>query len=209
MTRPIRAVIFDLGRVLVDFDHLIAAKKISSLIGRPAEEIYDLFFDSRVTREFEEGRIGAEEFFRQVKLLLDLSISFEEFSSIWNSIFFINEHNRQVYALAKRLRATHNTILLSNINELHFRHIEESFPILDAFDLLIPSFRYGCIKPDKRIYEKTLELAHIEPDEAFYTDDRPELIAQARNLGIRGFVYTGFDQLLTDLLSCGIRAKNG
>jgi FMN phosphatase YigB (HAD superfamily) len=40
----IRAVIFDLGNVLIDFDHRIAAKKLSKLTDKTGEEIYNLFF---------------------------------------------------------------------------------------------------------------------------------------------------------------------
>ena len=63
----IKAVIFDLGNVLIDFDHNIAAKRISPLSGRSPKEIFNFFFDSGITGLFEEGKIPAEEFFFKVK----------------------------------------------------------------------------------------------------------------------------------------------
>ena len=55
MKNKIKAVIFDLGNVLVGFDHRIAVKKILRHTSKSTREIYDLFFDSPFTREFEKG----------------------------------------------------------------------------------------------------------------------------------------------------------
>ena len=201
----IRAVIFDLGKVVLDFDHAIAAKKISRLTDKSPEEIYSLFFDSRLIQVFEEGKISPEDFFSEIKRMLSLPLGFPEFMAIWNEIFFQTEQNRQVYRLARALKGRYTTALLSNVNRLHFEYVYASFDVFDAFDFLLLSYKLGCVKPSPEIYHRALSIIGTAPEATFYVDDRPELIMQAHKLGFRAFVYQGIEQLTKDLASCGIQ----
>lgn len=201
----IKAVIFDLGNVLVDFDHRIAAEKVSKLTDKTAEEIFNFFFNSELTGLFEEGRISPQDFFLKVKEALNFKLDYAEFLPIWNTIFFLSEKNCMVYALAKNLKKNYKLALLSNINILHFEYLKSRFPVFDVFCNIIVSCEVGLRKPHPLIYKKTLEALGVLPSEVFYTDDRAELIQGARELGIRGFVFEGIDELEKDLLSVGIK----
>lgn len=200
----IRAIIFDLGRVLLDFDHLIAARRIAGFAKKPAEEIFDLFFDSELTRSFEEGKISPRDFFSQVKETLALKLSYDEFVPIWNQIFFYTETNRSVHLIAEKLRRRYKTAVLSNINILHFEYIKETFPVFSVFDNVITSYEMKATKPDPVIYTKALGIIGVGPREVFYTDDRPELIQSARGMGINAFVFKTIAQLEGDLKASGI-----
>lgn len=200
----IEAVIFDLGRVLLDFDHRIAASKISGFTDKPPEEIFNLFFDSGLTRLFEEGKIPPDGFFLKVKEILSLDLRFDEFTAIWNDIFFLTAENLAVYELARGLKKRYKVALLSNINVLHLEHIKKRFPVLDAFHNVITSYESGMIKPEIRLYSKALEILGAEAADTFYTDDRPELVESAKSLGIRGFVFQGVEKLKRDLLGAGV-----
>lgn len=200
----IKVIVFDLGNVLVDFDHLTAAKRIASFCDKSPKEIYDLFFESEATALFEAGRITPDEFFKKVKEMLGLSISYETFESIWNDIFFLNAKNRAVYSLANKLRHNYKVVVLSNINTLHYEHLKKKFPVFNVFHNVFTSFELGTTKPDHAIYKKLLEELKVSAEEAFYTDDRPELVESAKKLGIRGFVFKGVEQLKRDLLKEGV-----
>jgi HAD superfamily hydrolase (TIGR01509 family) len=200
----IRAVIFDLGRVLVDFDHRISAEKISFLAGKDSKEVYDLFFNSPLIQSFEEGKVSPKEFFAEVKKRLEIEISFEEFLPVWNDIFFLTDENRSVCQLSRHLKKYYKVALLSNVNILHFEHLKNNFPLFDAFGHIFTSYEIGFIKPDPRIYQKAIDSLKCLPQEIFYTDDREELINAAKNIGLRSFVYKGIEQLKQDLASCGI-----
>jgi glucose-1-phosphatase len=197
-------IVFDLGKVLIDFDHRIAVGKLASLTHKTPESIYELFFDSKLTRRFEEGELGAEAFYGKIKHFLRLKLRFEEFVPVWNEIFFLNESNRQVYALAKQLKQRYTVSMLSNINCLHFEYIKRHFDIFDAFHHVFVSCELGCMKPDPCIYSRLLKALGAKPAEVFYTDDRPELIEQARTMGFRAYVFTGPEQLARDLARCGV-----
>lgn len=201
---PIKSIIFDLGNVLVDFDHSIAAKKAALFCGKPEKEIFDFFFTCETTSLFEEGKILPSDFFLQMKKSLNLRLKYEEFILIWNEIFSFTDKNRAVYNLCKKLAGRYRIALLSNINTLHFDYLKTNFPVFDVFHHLFLSFELKLKKPDPLIYKKALEVLEVSPEQAFYTDDRAELIAAARSLGIKGFVFKDAEQLKEDLLGSGV-----
>ncbi|TRZ95724.1 HAD family phosphatase [bacterium] len=207
INRSIKAIIFDLGNVVIDFDHTIAARKICGLNGKTTQEVYRLFFDSGLTALFEEGKVTPGDFFREVKKLLSLKIDYASFLPIWNEIFFLTERNRQVYNLAKNLKGSYRIALLSNINILHYNYLKNNFSIFDVFEYIMLSFELGRRKPHPLIYQKTLEMIGVEAKEVFYTDDRPELIASAKELGLAGTVFTGIASLKKNLLSIGVQVN--
>jgi putative hydrolase of the HAD superfamily len=200
----IEAIIFDLGNVLIDFDFMIAAKKVSKLSGKTLSEIFSLFFDSQLTALFEAGKIAPLDFFLEVKKLLRLELDYSGFLPIWNEIFFLTQKNHQVYDLAKILKNRYKIALLSNVNILHFDYLKNNFPVFDIFHNIITSFEVGATKPNPLIYNKALDLLKAKPQNAFYTDDRAELIEKACELGIRGYVFKGIQQLKQDLLANSI-----
>jgi glucose-1-phosphatase len=209
MDEKIKVVLFDLGRVLVDFDHKRAAERISGFCTKTPVEIYNLFFESPATLAFEAGKITPEDFYLQVKELLNLNLSFNSFALIWNDIFFLSPHNRSVYSLLNTLHAEYKTALVSNINSLHYEHLRKNFPVFRVFDKIFLSFQMGLIKPDKEIYKKVIQELAVRPGEIFYAGDRPELIEAANSLGIKGYVFAGFGQLMVDIHAAGITFPDG
>ncbi len=197
-----KAVIFDLGNVLIDFDHMIAAQKLSGFTDKTGNEIFNLFFDSELTELFEEGKVSPRGFFSSVKETLKLRLDYDEFVPIWNQIFFFSEKNLMVYNLALNLKNRYKTAVLSNINILHFEYIKKAFPALGAFQI-ITSFELGFRKPKAEIYHKSLELLGVSPGDCFYTDDRPEFVESARGLGIKAAIFKDVEQLKKDLLCAG------
>lgn len=200
----IKGIIFDLGNVLLDFNHMIAAEKLSVFTDKEGKEIYDLFFDSQKTQLFEEGKISASEFFQDVKEMLNLKIPYEEFVPIWNGIFYFTDKNLQVYNLARSLKNCYRLALLTNINFLHLEHVKKAFPVLGAFHNILASCELGLRKPQPEIYQKALEILGTKPEETFYTDDRIELISGAKKLGINAVVFFGVEQLKKDFIAAGV-----
>lgn len=202
---PIAALIFDLGNVLINFDHMIAANKISKFSDKHLQVIFNLFFDSKLTGLFEEGKISPQEFFLEVKRTLNVKLAYAQFLPIWNEIFFLTPENQAVYNLAKHLKSRYKIALLSNINILHFDYLKKNFPVFDAFNNIITSFEIGFRKPHPLIYKKTLEVLKVPlASEVFYIDDRPELVEKARQFGLVSSVFKGVAELKRDLEGAGI-----
>jgi len=203
----IEVLIFDLGNVLIDFDHTIAAKRISSFCDKSPQQIFDLFFASDITTIFEEGKIPASDFYLRVKEMLGLRLDYDSFVSIWNDIFFLSAKNRLLYSLINGLKGHYKTALISNINTLHYEYVKERFPVFGVFHKVFTSFEVGAIKPSHLIYKKSLEALGAKPESVFYTDDRVELVESARELGIKGFPFTSVEQLKKDLSASGVNVN--
>lgn len=200
----IKAIIFDLGNVWVDFDHMISARKISSLSQKKPEEIFELFFDSGITSQFEEGRISPRDFFSRLQKMLDLKISYDQFIPIWNEIFFLSDRNIKTHNLAKLLKQKYTLAMLSNINVLHFEYLTAKFPVFQIFNKIMLSYQLHLRKPDHKIYKKVLKILNLNPQDVIYIDDRHELTKEAEILGIRSFHFQDPDKLKEDFLRNGI-----
>jgi HAD superfamily hydrolase (TIGR01549 family) len=200
----IKAVIFDLGNVLIDFDYRIAVNRILQFTDKSPKQIFELFFDSQLTALFEEGKISPNDFFLRVKEMLNLKLDYESFLPIWNEIFFLSPKNEQVYNLAMALKKNYSLALISNIDVLHLDYIKKKFSAFDHFDNIIASCEIQVRKPEPLIYQKTLDALGVLPQNTFYTDDRPELVESANRLGLKGFVFKGIVQLNKDLIAAGV-----
>jgi len=195
-------IVFDLGNTLIRFDHNISAQKIAGLFGIDSKIIYDMFFDSPITRAFERGEISPVEFHEKASLALGNKLPFKDFVDIWNDIFWEDEGSCRI---ARTLKANGYTLfLLSNLNRLHFEHIRGKFGILDIFDELILSFEVGAIKPEKAIFDHVVKLAGGDRSRLVYIDDREDLIKEASALGIDSIRFIDAPRLEVELKRRGI-----
>ena len=195
---------FDLVNVLVDFDHTVAAKRISHFCDKNQKEIFSLFFSSGITGLFEEGKVSPLDFYIKVKEMLNLKLSYESFVHIWNEVFMLSPKNRAVYSLINNLRSRYKTVLISNTNILHYEYLKNKFPVFNVFHDEFISCILGLVKPDPLIYKIMLEKLNTLPENIFYTDDRVDLVDAARKIGINSFVFKDFNQLKSDLYAVGV-----
>ena len=156
MDKAIEVILFDLGNVLIDFDFMISANRISNFCAKRPEEILNLFYGSELTTAFEEGKISPEDFFARVKETLDLRLSYKAFVPIWNEVFYLSAKNRAVFSLANQLRHSYRVALLSNIDTLHYEYLKKHFPVFGVFHKVFASCELKLVKPDQLIYQKTL-----------------------------------------------------
>jgi putative hydrolase of the HAD superfamily len=194
-------IVFDLGNTLIRFDHSISAKKFANLFRLDSKRIYDLFFDSPITRDFETGVISPREFHMRASALLNVRISYKDFVNIWNDIFW---EDVEMCSLACELKKSYKLFLLSNINRLHFEHIRKKFEIINIFDELILSFAVGAIKPDRIIYDDVVRRAGGERERLLYIDDREDLISEATRQGIDSIRFEDIDKLKDAMRQKGV-----
>jgi putative hydrolase of the HAD superfamily len=194
-------IVFDLGNTLIRFDHNISAKKFANLFRLDSKKIYDLFFDSPITRDFEKGAISPREFYKRATALLRVKIPYRDFVGIWNDIFW---EDARMCELARELKKSYKLFLLSNINRLHFEHIRRKFAIIGIFDELILSFAVGAIKPDRIIYDDVIRRSGGRKDRLLYIDDREDLVTEAIRMGIDSIRFDGVDKLIETMKQKGV-----
>lgn len=199
--RAYDVIVFDLGNTLIRFDHRIAVRKIAKRSKLSPREIYDMFFDSPLTRAFETGEIAPREFYRQAARLLGTKVPYGEFVRIWNDIFW---EDTCACAIARAMKERYRVFLLSNVNRLHFEFITKKFGIMKIFDEIIASFAVGAMKPDRRIYDHVVSKARCDRSRILYIDDRQDLIAAAKKMGIDSIRFEGAEKLRESMKKRGI-----
>jgi len=198
-------VIFDLGGVLLTFDHMDICRDLSAVSGLAPEEIYRRVFASGLEKRYDLGRVTTEEFYTEGLSILGITpedLSREDFERVWADIF---SENNDVTRLLPEIKKRAGLFLLSNTNELHYGMAERRFSFLrGTFDEVFLSFRLGLRKPEPEVFEAVLDRTGLAPSELFYVDDDPGHVASARTLGIDSHVYTSPAKLAEALTNRGL-----
>jgi len=197
-----RAILFDLGRVLVHFDFRRGYQALEAICPYPAAEIPKRLAPTGLVQRFETGLVEPQDFFSQFSGILDLQLEYDRFCQIWSSIF---THAILPESLLEGLARRYRLVLLSNTNALHFQMIRENYGhLLRHFHDFALSYEVGAMKPLRAIYEAAVRKAGCPAGECFYTDDIPEYIAGARGLGIDAVQFESLEQLESAMRSRGI-----
>ena len=197
----IRAVFFDLGKVLLDFDWIAACKRSTALCDGGEERIIEWFSETPHVYDYERGRLSTPEFFELARVGLGFRGGFEQFCEFWSDIFWeIPESVAIVRALKGRLPIA----LLSNTNDMHIRWVEQKFAFMRLFDVTIYSYREGVAKPNPEIYRRALRRLNVAPAEAFFTDDRADNVEGALRAGMDAVQFTDAAALSAALAKRGV-----
>ncbi len=196
--RGVKAFLFDLGNVLVRFDHMAAARKITDGTGASPEKLFEMFFESPLVVEHDTGRISTQRFYKEVSRHIGMRISYERFLEVWNDIFV---EDKEMTGLVGGLLERYPCFLISNTNRPHFEYLRRTVPVLDRLNGWVLSYEVGHLKPNPAIYHRALELAHLPPSEIFYVDDRDDLIQAAHSMGFQTHRFGGFEALEVELKS--------
>ena len=171
---PAKAIVFDLGKVLVDFDYAIAGRKLAARATMAPSELGQFLIGVPLIVRYETGLISSEEFYREIKAASGYLGDLEEFASLFADIFTPIQPMIQLHA-DLRTRGF-PTYIFSNTNDLAVRFIRQNFPFFHQFDDYILSYEHQSMKPDARLYEVVEARSGARGAEILYIDDRPENI---------------------------------
>jgi glucose-1-phosphatase len=198
----IEALLFDLGKVLVDFDFDLGMKHFGARTPLSPEEFKSIILDQTWVRRYEHGEISTAEFHRYLREHGKLEMSLLEFHEAWASVFLpgliVPEE------LLANLKARYPLILVSNTNESHAEFVSKNYRVLDYFDHKIFSHEVGSMKPDRKIYDAAIAASGKPAEALFFTDDRVENIESAANLGIRAHQFHSVLKLVKALQNNGV-----
>ena len=191
-----KAIIFDLGKVLVHFDFKLGYQKLEQLCPHAAAEIPKRLAGTGLVEKFESGLIDPRDFVAKLTEILELDVDFDRFCAIWSCIF---SETLVPDSLLEELSNRYRLVLLSNTNAIHFDLIRKTYPFLRHFHELVLSYEVKAMKPRPEIYRAAIEKAGCRPEECFYTDDIQEYVDGARRLGIDAVQFQGAAQLEREL----------
>lgn len=204
---PIQMVYFDLGNVLLHFDHQLSCQNLGRLFEVPSSEVQQVVFESGLEDQYESGQISTREFYELLCERWERKPPLREVCHAAADIFRINHPT--VSLLAQLKAAGYRTGILSNTCEAHWQFVADGrFRFLvDFFDSLILSYEVKSMKPDSKIYQAAIEEAKLEADEIFFMDDRQENVDGALTSGLHAVHFTHGHRLAYDFHKRGIRVN--
>jgi FMN phosphatase YigB (HAD superfamily) len=199
---PIQAVIFDLGKVLLDFDYTIAARKFLPRCRAPLPVIVHLINQSPLLHRLETGLVTSQAFFDEMQAATGFQGSWDEFRTMFGDIFSPIQPMVRLHAELRALPM--RTYVFSNTNDLAVAHIRDHFPFFRQFDGYVYSYEHHAMKPESILYEIMEKTSGCQGAELLYLDDRPENIAAGAARGWRTVVHETPEKTRTAIVQMGL-----
>jgi glucose-1-phosphatase len=198
----IKTIIFDLGRVIVPFDYHRGYHLFSEFTGLSPDDVRQRITATGLVPKLESGQIEPRPFVDAIAKSLGVSMTYEQFSQMWGSIFLPEPLVPEDFI--RRLRQQYRILMLSNTNAIHCETLFVKYPLLALFDERVLSHEVGAMKPATAIYEAALAKAGCQANECFFTDDVQEYVDAARRLGIDAVQFQSYEQIARVLRSRGV-----
>ncbi len=200
----IKHVVFDLGKVLVDFSY----SQLFPLLRRRGALIRDVEdFASRIRLiDYELGRISTDEFLQGINALLSAPLDADELKNVWCNIF---TPIPQMLTLARQLHDQVGVYIISNTGEIHWDYLRERFLLADLSTDGFASCEVGHMKPVAAIYTAAEKRFDFTPEEAVFIDDRQENVAGAEACGWRAIQHLSYGQTRDALIGLGLDLPAG
>ncbi len=197
----LKAIIFDLGNVIVPFDFRRAYARLEPLSKYSTDEIRSRLRATGLVQRFETGQVDPRHFVQEFSAALNIEISYDQFCELWSCIFLPETLIPE--SLLVSLAGRHRLLLLSNTNAIHFSMVRANYPLLRHFHDAVLSHEVGVAKPSPQIYQEAIRRAGCEPRECFFTDDIQLFVDAARELGMQAVQFQSAAQIEGELQARG------
>jgi len=198
-----RAIIFDIGRVLIRVDVSRAMDGLASGLSLTPKEVWSAIEKDPRWLDWQEGRISPRDWHLHITKRLGASLTFDQFTEVWNRALDPNPIHSE--AFLEKLSKNYRLALLSNTDPIHMSNEEARFPFFRFFPMRIYSYRVGASKPNPVIYRKALQACKVRAGEAVYIDDVAAYAEAAQGLGMSGIIFQSPAQLQSDLRKLGVQ----
>ncbi|MDP7608268.1 MAG: HAD family phosphatase [Candidatus Marinimicrobia bacterium] len=204
----IKTIIFDIGGVLINIHPektLNFFENITELSINQLQEsiIWDIYY------QYEIGKLDNPQFYSAINNLFPEEKKFSE-GDFWRGWKLLLGEQTRVVNLLTNLYETMPIWLLSNTNPWHIQYLKScsEYYFHKFITGAIYSYDVGYRKPDKTIYNLTMEKIGISGEEILFIDDDQGNVKAANEIGINAIVYEGMEKLIASLAKFKISENN-
>jgi len=183
----IRAVVFDVGGVLVRTEDPAPRRALETRLGLAPGESEYLVFNGPMGLQAQRGEITAAALWMWVRQELGLDAA--ELEAFRRDFFGGDRLDTDLVAWIARLRPRYQTAIISNAMDDLLDVVTHRYPMTEAFDLVVGSAYEGIMKPDAVIFQRTLAKLGRDPGEAVFVDDFLHNVDGARAVGMAAVHY--------------------
>ena len=186
-----KAIIFDVGGVLLDYDRDNLLDNISNDCdsNTHTETIASLIASLKISRGFNTPRT----LFDNLKANHGLSMSFEELSTYWNSGFSKRDW---IPELLTDLADRSTLVILSDTNALHWEYILANILDLSVFEHVFVSHELGMMKDSRDVFDQVIDEISLPPKQLLLIDDTFSNTVHASSAGIATHHYKNKAEML-------------
>lgn len=195
----IKALIFDMGGVLIDLDVDGCKKTFRTLLDYDnIDNLLDLWHQKGIYSDLEEGKISENEFRDLVLKDSKPGGSYEDVdNSLWALLSSLAPYKVD---MLKRLKTKYDIYMLSNVNGISIKKCEKLFcdagaPMDTIFKSLFLSYQMKLQKPEPEIFKKTIYITGLDASEILFVDDSINNVEVARSFGINAVHYVQGENL--------------
>lgn len=198
----IKAIIFDAGGVYLKGSFINFVNESYKVLGIKATYNTDkeLVFDD----DYNRGKIGAEDCFRKYFGVKITPEKMKKIVDIWRSTWQRPDDMEDIVARLKN--NNYRLAILSNSDKIN-SEVYEKRGWWSPFDVLVLSHKEGILKPEKRIYEITLDRLMLPANECVFIDDQIEALVPAEKMGMKTIHYKSFEQMRRELTGLGVNLQ--
>jgi glucose-1-phosphatase len=197
------ALLFDLGRVVLDLDFNRTLRLWADHAGCEPGHLVERFARDELYRRHEKGEISDEAFFAGLRTSLGIDLSDALLLEGWNAMFVgeIPGIDRLLARAAQRLPL----YAFSNTNCPHVEYFSGEYPdVLGHFREIFLSSTIGLRKPDAEAYDHVVKAIGVPAERIVFFDDLAENIAGARDRGLVAVHVTSPDDVARALAALGV-----
>ena len=190
----IKAIIFDFAGVISTEGYTIWVRE---LIASGIENKSSYF--QYIADKMDRGDISVQEFSREVAKKVGVASE-----DVWKEIYKRIKINYELLDLILKLKKKYKIGLLSNYCHTWLNELIINYELEKYFDSKVISSLHKVIKPEKEIYQISLNSLNIKPEEAIFFDDRQKNVDGGEKVGIKSFLFTTNQKFREDLENYGI-----
>jgi putative hydrolase of the HAD superfamily len=196
-------LLFDLGKVVFDFDWARAVAVWSEQSGVSAAAIADRFRKDLHYERFERGELTSGEYFALLRHQLDLDVEIDVIAEGWNAIF--GELVPGITEVAAARDSPYRLAALSNTNPAHAATFAARYaPVLADLGRILASHELGHRKPEPDCFLAAAGHLATDPRHVLFFDDLAENVDGARVVGMQAVRVRSIDDVRTALATLGI-----
>jgi len=201
--KRLRAGIFDLGGVLIDWNPRHLYRKLFPADETGMERFLAEVTTSQWNRQMDAGRPFAEAIAELEQIHPEQSGLIRSYFQRWPEM--LGDVDAETAAVVRDVKARGLRVFaLSDWSAETFDMAHDRVPELSLFDDIVISGRMGMTKPDSRLFALACERFAVEPTEAFFVDDLPGNVEGAQRFGLTGIEFSSADQVRARLVELGV-----
>lgn len=203
----IKNLLFDLGGVIMDIRRENCVEAMKAIGMTDADEYLGEYAQKGPFAKIENGEWNEPMFHDGIRAIIGSEVSDEDIDKAFNA-FLIGIPGSRLKAL-EELHGRFNIYMLSNTNPIMWRmkiadeFAKDGHDVDYYFDGVVRSYKAGCMKPDRRIFETVVRECGIKPEETLFFDDSKRNLEAAAEMGFKTMLVRSGDEFYTLLQQGG------